>query len=44
MKNLLWLREHLGENCLDTVVVHTGPRAYRRADGIAVVPVALLGA
>ena len=44
VKNLLWLREHLGENCLDTVVVHTGPRAYRRADGIAVVPVALLGA
>jgi len=44
VRNLLWLREHLGENCLDTVVVHTGPRAYRRADGIAVVPAALLGA
>ena len=44
VKNLLWLREHLGERCVDAVVVHTGPRAYRRADGIAVVPAALLGA
>ena len=44
VRNLLWLREHLGERCVDAVVVHTGPRAYRRADGIAVVPAALLGA
>lgn len=44
VSNLLWLREHLGESCVDAVVVHTGPRAYRRADGIAVVPAALLGA
>lgn len=44
VKNLLWLRNHLGETCLDAVVVHTGSRAYRRPDGIAVVPAALLGA
>jgi predicted AAA+ superfamily ATPase len=44
VRNLRWLREHLGENCLDTVVVTTGPHAYRRGDGIAVVPAALLGA
>lgn len=44
VKNLLWLREHLGEGCLDAMVVTTGPHAYRRADGIAVVPAALLGA
>jgi predicted AAA+ superfamily ATPase len=44
VKNLLWLQEHLGENCLDAVVVTTGPHAYRRPEGIAVVPAALLGA
>lgn len=44
VKNLVWLREQLGEECLDAVVIHTGPRAYRRPDGIAVVPAALLGA
>ena len=44
VKNLVWLREQLGEECLDSVVIHTGPRAYRRPDGIAVVPTALLGA
>lgn len=44
VKNLLWLRERLGEGCLDAMVVTTGPHAYRRADGIAVVPAALLGA
>jgi predicted AAA+ superfamily ATPase len=43
VKNLVWLREQLGEECLDAVVIHTGPRAYRRPDGIAVVPAALLG-
>jgi hypothetical protein len=41
--HLTWLREQLGENLLDAVVVTTGRDAYRRADGIAVVPAALLG-
>ena len=41
--NLVWLRERLGESLLDAAVIHTGPRAYRRDDGIAVVPAALLG-
>jgi uncharacterized protein len=41
--NLLWLREKIGEDMLDALVVHTGPQAYRRPDGIAVVPAALLG-
>lgn len=44
VKNLLWLRGLLGDECLDAVVVTTGPHAYRRADGIAVIPAALLGA
>ena len=44
VKHLLWLRELLGPELVDAVVVTTGPEAYRRADGIAVVPLALLGA
>jgi len=43
VKNLLWLREKIGDDLLDAVVVNTGPRAYRRKDGIAVIPAALLG-
>jgi predicted AAA+ superfamily ATPase len=43
VKNLLWLRKKIGDDLLDAVVVNTGPRAYRRKDGIAVVPAALLG-
>ena len=43
VKNLLWLREKIGDDLLDAVVVNTGSRAYRRKDGIAVVPAALLG-
>lgn len=41
--NLLWLREKLGEDLLDEVVVTTGAHAYRRRDGVAVVPASLLG-
>ncbi len=43
VQNLLWLREQIGEDLIDAVVVHTGPQAYRRPDGIAVVPASLLG-
>ena len=31
------------EDLRDMVVVNTGSRAYRRADGVAVIPAALLG-
>lgn len=44
VRHLLWLREQIGDDLLDAVVVHTGPQAYRRRDGIAVVPAALLRA
>ena len=44
VRHLLWLSERLGDDLLDAVVVTTGPEAYRRRDGIAVVPAALLGA
>lgn len=43
VRHLRWLDERLGEDMLDAVVVNTGPAAYRRPDGIAVVPAALLG-
>lgn len=38
------LREQAGDAMLDALVISTGPRAYRRPDGIGVVPLALLGA
>lgn len=41
-KHLHWLRDRLQGDLLDAVVINTGPYAYRRADGIAVVPLALL--
>lgn len=43
VKHLLWLREQIGDELVDAIVVHTGPQAYRRPDGVAVVPAALLG-
>jgi len=43
VKHLRWLRETIGDDLLDAVVITTGPSAYRRHDGIAVVPAALLG-
>jgi predicted AAA+ superfamily ATPase len=41
--HLRWLRERLGDDVLDAAVITTGDVAYRRPDGIAVVPAALLG-
>lgn len=41
--HLHWLKSQLGDDLLDAVVVNTGRGAYRRDDGIAVVPLALLG-
>jgi predicted AAA+ superfamily ATPase len=43
VRHLHWLREQLGPDLVDALVVTTGPEAYRRRDGIAVVPAALLG-
>ncbi|HEY7966714.1 MAG TPA: DUF4143 domain-containing protein [Solirubrobacteraceae bacterium] len=42
-RNLEWLRSRLGDQVLDRVVITTGRSAYRQADGVAVVPLALLG-
>lgn len=43
VKHLKWLRERIGDQLLDAVLITTGTQAYRREDGIAVVPAALLG-
>jgi len=43
IRHLTWLSEQLGDELLDSVIITTGAQAYRRADGIAVVPAALLG-
>lgn len=42
VRHLRWIRDQLGPQVLDTVVITTGPDAYRRADGIAVIPLGLL--
>lgn len=43
VQHLLWLKQKMGEDMLDGVVLTTGGTAYRRLDGIGVVPLALLG-
>ena len=43
VRHLRWLRQEIGDELADAVVVTTGTEAYRRQDGIAVVPAALLG-
>jgi uncharacterized protein len=42
-RHLRWLAERVGGDLLDAIIVTTGPEAYRRPDGIGVVPAALLG-
>jgi uncharacterized protein len=42
-RQLKWLAGELRDDLLDMVVITTGRSAYRRPDGIAVVPAALLG-
>ncbi|MBS1906958.1 MAG: ATP-binding protein [Actinobacteria bacterium] len=43
VRHLTWLQGQIGDRVADRVVVTTGRDAYRRPDGIAVVPLALLG-
>lgn len=42
VRHLKWLRERLGDQLRDAIVINTGPMAYRRPDGIGVVPLACL--
>lgn len=41
--HLHWLANRIGDELLDAAIVTTGTDAYRRPDGIAVIPAALLG-
>lgn len=41
--HLHWLRNRLGSRWIDGAVINTGSFAHRRQDGIAVIPLALLG-
>lgn len=43
VRHLQWLSQRLGDDLLDAIVVTTGSEAFRRRDGIGVVPLALLG-
>ncbi|RZU63596.1 ATP-binding protein [Zhihengliuella halotolerans] len=43
VRHLLWLRDKMGDDVADLLLVTTGRYAYRRPDGVAVVPLALLG-
>lgn len=43
VKHLTWLRDHMGDEVVDLIVLYSGKYAYRREDGIAVIPLDLLG-
>lgn len=43
VRHLHWLRDQLGDRVKDLAVLTTGPAAYRRPDGVAVIPLGLLG-
>lgn len=43
VRHLHWIRERLGAQVLDAIVLTTGPDAFRRPDGIGVIPLAMLG-
>ena len=43
VRHLHWLKDQHGDRISDLAVLTTGPHAYRRPDGIAVVPLGLLG-
>ena len=44
IRHLTWLAERLGDDLLDAAIITTGKEAYRRRDGIGVIPAALLTA
>ena len=42
--HLKWLAKTIGDDLLDAAIITTGTEAYRRTDGIAIIPAALLTA
>ncbi len=43
VEHLNWLHNQLGDRLVDRMILDTGRHTYRNPDGIAVVPLALLG-
>lgn len=43
VRHLNWLHQKIGDELVDKIIVTSGKFAYRRQDGVAVVPLALLG-
>ncbi len=43
VRHLNWLQTQLGDRLAARVIVNTGEFAYRRPDGVLVVPLSLLG-
>ncbi len=43
VRHLNWLHHQIGDRLADRVIITTGEYAYRRPDGVAVIPFALLG-
>jgi predicted AAA+ superfamily ATPase len=43
VRHLRWLAERIDDELLDALVITTGEAAYRRPDGIGIVPATLLG-
>jgi predicted AAA+ superfamily ATPase len=41
--HLNWLHQQIGDRLVDRIVLYTGRFAYRRPDGVAAIPLALLG-
>lgn len=44
VRHLTWLRDRIGDRLRNAIVVNTGTGAYRRPDGIGVIPASLLTA
>ena len=44
VRHLQWLRDQIGQRLTSMVVISSGSDAYRRLDGVIVVPLDLLGA
>lgn len=43
VRHLHWLHQQIGDRLVDRIVINPGRTAYRRRDGVAVVPLALIG-
>ena len=41
-RHLHWMARQMGTSLLDALIINTGPQAYRRPDGIGVLPLGLL--